>query len=195
MGVVGGKYGYHWIFRQCHADQNAESVCMTPKPKIPIHRITGRAGTGKTTYLLNEIEKLLEAGVHPKSIALVTLTNAGADVFRERAINKFNFRNSDTLFFKTLHKICWNLGGFSNDNKFTTEHKNKFLEAYYPHSEDKIIEYDLEKFFIPPSDRYKLDNTSRINKMIEIDELLMNLMIDDFNWLSGILSCSEMTLN
>jgi hypothetical protein len=156
---------------------------MAPKPKIPIHRITGRAGTGKTTYLLNEIEKLLEAGVHPKSIALVTFTNAGADVFRERAINKFNFRNSDTLFFKTLHKICWNLGGFSNDNFFNTEHKNKFLEAYYPHSEDKISEYDLEKFFIPSSDRYKLDNTSRINKMIEIDELLMNLMIDDFNFI------------
>jgi len=156
---------------------------MAPKPKIHIHRITGRAGTGKTTYLLNEIEKLLEAGVHPTSIALVTLTNAGADVFRERAINKFNFRNSDTLFFKTLHKICWNLGGFSNDNFFNTEHKNKFLEAYYPHSEDKIIEYDLEKFFIPSSDRYKLDNTSRINKMIEIDELLMDLMIDDFNFI------------
>ena len=156
-------------------------LCVT-QPKIPVHRITGRAGTGKTTYLLNEIEKLLEAGVHPKSIALVTLTNAGADVFRERAINKFNFRNSDTLFFKTLHKICWNLGGFSNDNIFNTEHKNKFLEAYYPHSEDKIIEYDLEKFFIPSSDRYKLNNTSQINKMIEIDELLMNLMIDDFNF-------------
>lgn len=46
-------------FGDCnHADQNAESVCMTPKPKIPIHRITGRAGTGKTTYLLNEIETL-----------------------------------------------------------------------------------------------------------------------------------------
>jgi hypothetical protein len=153
------------------------------QPKIPVHRITGRAGTGKTTQLLDEIEKLLKAGVHPKSIALVTLTNAGADVFRERAINKFNFKNRDTIFFKTLHKICWKLGGFSNDNIFSTEHKNKFLEEYYPHSEDKIIEYDPEKFFISSSDRYKLDNTSRINKMIEIDELLMNLMIDDYDFI------------
>lgn len=153
------------------------------QPKIPIYRITGRAGTGKTTHLLNEIETLMEARVHPKNIALVTLTNAGADVFRERAINKFNFRNNDTLYFKTLHKICWKLGGFTNDNIFTTEHKNKFLEEYYPDSEDKIVEYDLEKFFLSSSDRYKLDNTSRINKMIEIDELLMNLMITDFNFI------------
>ena len=150
--------------------------------KIPIYRITGRAGTGKTTYLLNEIEKLMGAQVHPKNIALVTLTNAGADVFRERAINKFNFRYNDTPFFKTLHKVCWQLGGFTEDNKFTTEHKNKFLEEYYPGSPEKIVEYDLEKFFISSSDRYKLDSSSRINKMIEIDGLLMNLMITDFNF-------------
>ena len=126
------------IATQSSPDKSRSGGGRVTQPKIPIHRITGRAGTGKTTYLLNEIEKLIEAGVHPKSIALVTLTNAGADVFRERAINKFNFRNSDTLFFKTLHKICWNLGGFSNDNIFNTENKNKFLEAYYTHSEDKI---------------------------------------------------------
>ena len=122
------------------------------------------------------------AQVHPKNIALVTLTNAGADVFRERAINKFNFRYNDTPFFKTLHKICWQLGGFTEDNKFTTDHKNKFLEEYYPNTEEKITEYDLEKFFISSSDQYKLDNASRINKMIEIDGLLMNLMITDFNF-------------
>lgn len=150
--------------------------------KIPIYRITGRAGTGKTTYLLTEIETLMGKQVHPKNIALVTLTNAGADVFRERAINKFNFRYNDTPFFKTLHKICWQLGGFTEDNKFTTDHKNKFLEEYYPHTEEQITEYDLEKFFISSSDQYKLDSASRINKMIEIDGLLMNLMITDFNF-------------
>ena len=73
--------------------------------KIPVHRITGRAGTGKTTYLLDEIEQLMGAQVHPKNIALVTLTNAGADVFRERAINKFNFRYNDTI------KSAGSLGG------------------------------------------------------------------------------------
>ena len=148
----------------------------------PINRITGRAGTGKTTYLLNAVGDLLDQGIHPSKIAMVTLTNAGADVFRERAINQFGFEMKDLEYFKTLHKIAWKLCGLTQKNIFGQESKDTFVNTYYPDSMEPITDYDPDLYRITASDRAKLGGVGKLNAMINIRDRLLNTMIGDYNF-------------
>lgn len=84
-----------------------------------IARIIGGAGTGKTTELLNTMDKVLSAGVNdPLQIGFVSFTRAARREASERAGDRYNV-NPDSLedygWFKTLHAVCYRCLGVGKD--------------------------------------------------------------------------------
>ena len=87
--------------------------------------ILGPPGTGKTTTLLNRVQKSLEDGVQPGRIAFVAFTRRAATEAITRACDKFSFKESDLPYFRTLHSLAFRSLGLSKaqvmDSKKTKE--------------------------------------------------------------------------
>jgi DNA helicase-2/ATP-dependent DNA helicase PcrA len=75
----------------------------------------GPPGTGKTTAMLNLVERELEAGVLPERIAYLSYTNAACDEAVDRAMQKFSYKREQLPWFRTLHSICLRLSGHSTN--------------------------------------------------------------------------------
>lgn len=69
--------------------------------------IIGPPGTGKTTTLLNTVERYLDEGVPPDRIGFVTFTRKGAKEAIERACARFKLEAGSFPFFSTLHALCY----------------------------------------------------------------------------------------
>lgn len=76
-----------------------------------IARIIGGAGTGKTTFLLDKMEKALEAGEYsPFDVGFVSFTRAARHEAAQRAGTQFGIDPADLQrdgWFRTLHSICF----------------------------------------------------------------------------------------
>ena len=76
--------------------------------------ILGPPGTGKTTTLLNEVDKALESGVNPERIAYLSFTRKASEEAISRA--KLKFPNLDAKrfkYFRTIHSLAYMLLGIS----------------------------------------------------------------------------------
>jgi superfamily I DNA/RNA helicase len=73
-------------------------------------RIFGPPGTGKTTTLLNMVDKALEEGTPPLSIAFLAFTRKAATEAKERAAARFKLDpKKDLFYFRTLHSLALTL--------------------------------------------------------------------------------------
>jgi superfamily I DNA/RNA helicase len=82
---------------------------------IPVKKIFGTAGAGKTTYLISEIEQLFKSGVTPDRIAFVSFTNKAVDEMVERMIVKFpKFEKEQFGKFKTIHAMSFSFSSNRN---------------------------------------------------------------------------------
>ena len=73
-------------------------------------RIFGPPGTGKTTALLNMVDKALESGVQPQEIAFLAFTKKAATEAKERAAERFHLDlKNDLVYFRTLHSLALSL--------------------------------------------------------------------------------------
>lgn len=145
-------------------------------------KIFGRAGSGKTTFLLNRLDKLLESGIHPRRIAMVTYTKIAAHVFKERAKNRFELTERDVTSFGTMNSLAWRQCGLRTSNMFNEKEKNDFIETYYPEFLTSIGSYDDDLYYLNSDDRDKLKQRSKIDAMINIDEIMRNAVIADFDY-------------
>ena len=70
-------------------------------------RVFGPPGTGKTTTLLNMVDKELDAGTPPERIAFLAFTRKAAYEARDRAAVRFNLDPKKQLpYFRTIHSLC-----------------------------------------------------------------------------------------
>jgi len=90
--------------------------------------ILGPPGTGKTTSILDLVEKSLECGVAPDRIALVTFTTRGANEARERAMRKFKLEAKQLPYFSTLHSMCYRQLGLSRNDVLTGKMLYEFAD-------------------------------------------------------------------
>lgn len=70
-------------------------------------KYAGPPGTGKSTTLLNVLDRILSSGVSSEDIVFTTFTRAGAYEARDRAIARFSLSASRLPYFKTLHALCF----------------------------------------------------------------------------------------
>tara|TARA_Y100000593_G_scaffold24339_1_gene48500 strand:+ start:5920 stop:7428 length:1509 start_codon:yes stop_codon:yes gene_type:complete len=70
-------------------------------------RIFGPPGTGKTTTLLNMVDKALAAGISSNQIAFLAFTKKAATEAKERACKRFHLDpDKELYYFRTLHSLA-----------------------------------------------------------------------------------------
>lgn len=93
--------------------------------------ILGGPGCGKTTRLLEIVERELEAGVSSQEIAFVSFTKAAAREARERAAAKFKLDpEKDLPWFRTIHSLAYHLLGLDQDEVMRPRDWKEFGEVY-----------------------------------------------------------------
>ena len=87
-----------------------------------VHKIFGTAGAGKTTFLIDELDKLFEKGIDPKQIAFVSFTNKAVNEIVDRCTSKFKqFHPQQFVHFRTIHSMCYKT--INCDEKAVIQHK------------------------------------------------------------------------
>lgn len=81
---------------------------------IPVTKIFGTAGAGKTTKLIEIVDQLINSGVKPERIAFCSFTKKAVDEMIDRVLTKYKqYSDKNFPYFKTIHAICY----ASSENK------------------------------------------------------------------------------
>ena len=83
--------------------------------------VLGPPGTGKTTTLLDEVDKYLKQ-TDPNRIGFFSFTQKAAYEARDRAMDKFNFTEDDLPYFRTLHSLAFRRLGIKKENVMQRRH-------------------------------------------------------------------------
>ena len=83
--------------------------------------VLGPPGTGKTTTLLNEVDKYLKQ-TDPDKIGYFSFTQKAAYEARDRAMSKFNLSEDDLPYFRTLHSLAFRKLGIKKDDVMQRRH-------------------------------------------------------------------------
>jgi len=108
------------------------SVAESRKRKMPhVTRIWGPPGTGKTTYLLNSVQKELVLGRRPDRIGYYAFTRAAANEAINRALTMFpTYTRDDLAHFRTIHSECFKLLGLTRETVLNSKALAEFAKAY-----------------------------------------------------------------
>ena len=82
-------------------------------------------GSGKTTTLIERVHHMIEMGIEPSSILVITFTKAAADEMGKRYNDKYG---NSSVTFSTIHSLCYNI--LRKRYKFTYENILKANEAW-----------------------------------------------------------------
>ena len=91
--------------------------------------ILGPPGTGKTTSLLDIVDKTLSGGVPPERIAYVSFTQKAAYEARDLAVDRFNFDAKQFPHFRTLHSMAARVMGMKKDDFMVAKHYKEIGDA------------------------------------------------------------------
>lgn len=93
-------------------------------------RIFGPPGTGKTTTLLNMVEKSLDAGVTPSQVGFFAFTRKAANEARDRAAQRFDLDpEKDLPYFRTIHSLAYRLMGVKENQLMSGENYKELSKA------------------------------------------------------------------
>ena len=75
-----------------------------------MYRIFGPPGTGKTTTLLDMVDRALSDGVPSSSIGFFAFTKKAATEAKDRASRRFELDpDNDLPYFRTIHSLAYRL--------------------------------------------------------------------------------------
>lgn len=91
------------------------------------------AGSGKTTVITERVKSIVESGVDPSRILVVTFSKAAAEEMQDRYEKKYG---STTTHFSTIHSLCYSVLAMAYGINASTvlnsdEKHNYFLNLYY----------------------------------------------------------------
>lgn len=116
-----------------------------------INMIFGAPGCGKTTKLMDILEDELTT-TEPNRIAFVSFTRKGSYEGRDRAIQKFGYKEEDFPYFRTIHSLAFRDLGLSKYEVISKKNYKEFSKAmgmnfvgYY--TEDLISNDDKYLFY------------------------------------------------
>ena len=94
-----------------------------------ITKVFGPPGSGKTTFLLDTVEREL-ADVHPTMVGYFAFTRKAANEARDRAMVKFPELNPNLDFpwFRTLHSLAYRCLGITTKDMMTPKHYSDFAK-------------------------------------------------------------------
>lgn len=87
-----------------------------------VHIIVGCPGTGKTTKLIDIMEKEMSQGVEPEEIAFVSFTKKASQEAVTRAVDTFRLTSKDFPWIRTLHSLAYNRLGVRRNEIMDDEH-------------------------------------------------------------------------
>lgn len=91
--------------------------------------ILGPPGTGKTTTLLDHLEREV-ASCGPDEVAFATFTRAARTEALERAARKLDVPEEDLAWFRTIHSIAYRLLGLKREEVFGDKALKVFAKQY-----------------------------------------------------------------
>ena len=91
--------------------------------------LLSNAGSGKTSTLINYIEKELETR-RPEEIAFVTFTKKGAEEGLRRVCDKFRLTPDDLPYFRTLHSLTFHALNLDVKQMFSALNQKEFNKEY-----------------------------------------------------------------
>lgn len=96
-----------------------------------INKIFGPPGSGKTTTLLNIVERELDQGTNCTSIGYFAFTRKASNEARDRGIKKFPQLNADLSFpwFRTLHSLAYNCLGVGSKDMLSAADYVEFAKS------------------------------------------------------------------
>jgi DNA helicase-2/ATP-dependent DNA helicase PcrA len=97
---------------------------------LKVTKVFGPPGTGKTTFLLNTVDDLLNKGVPASRIGYFAFTRKAAHEAKERAYERFrqlDFKR-DLANFRTLHSLAYSRLGIQSARIASAEHFKEFAK-------------------------------------------------------------------
>lgn len=91
--------------------------------------ILGGPGCGKTTRLLDIVEKELAQGVAPERLAFVSFTKKAVGEAAARACAKFNMQVGELPYFRTIHSLAYRLLGVQQGEVMQVKHWKELGDA------------------------------------------------------------------
>lgn len=83
--------------------------------------LLGPPGCGKTEALLRAVERHLDEGVEPESIAYVSFTRKATREAVDRACKKFDIDRKRMPYFRTIHSLCFQQLALAKDQVMGAE--------------------------------------------------------------------------
>jgi superfamily I DNA/RNA helicase len=139
-----------------------------------IKKVLGPPGTGKTEYLLNEVNRYLKNNVPLNKIGYFAFTRKAANEARDRFLKMHSeYTRSDVKFFQTLHSLAFHRLGMREENVMQPVHYEQIgkelsirINAYSEDKEGCYLNCDNEYF--------KLISKARIKNISIEDEFNTN---------------------